>query len=236
LARRKLVNTTLITGANRGLGLEFARQYAADGWHVLAACRNPDDADALQRLAREAPGRFGILKIDVTDAGSIRRAVAPLTQSIDLLLNSAGIMGARGQATGRVDYEDWARVLDVNAMGPMRMVEGLVDQVAQSSRRLIVTITSGMGSLADNTSGGYIPYRTSKAAVNMAMRSAAVDLARRHVTCVLLNPGWVKTDMGGAGAKLTPQQSVTAMRGLIERLGPADTGKFYNYDGGEYAW
>jgi len=127
-------------------------------------------------------------------------------------------------------------VLDVNVLGPARMTEAFLERVAQSSRRTIVTITSGMGSLADNTSGGYIPYRTSKAAVNMVMRSAAIDLARQRITCVVINPGWVKTDMGGRGATLTPEQSVSAMRRLIERLGPKDSGRFHNYDGREYPW
>jgi NAD(P)-dependent dehydrogenase (short-subunit alcohol dehydrogenase family) len=121
-------------------------------------------------------------------------------------------------------------------MGPARMTEAFAQRVAQSSRRTIVTITSGMGSLADNTSGGYLPYRTSKAAVNMVMRCAAIDLARRHIICVVINPGWVKTDMGGRGATLTPEKSVTAMRRVIDKLGPRDSGKFYNYDGDEYPW
>jgi NAD(P)-dependent dehydrogenase (short-subunit alcohol dehydrogenase family) len=118
----------------------------------------------------------------------------------------------------------------------MRMCEAFLDRVARSDRRLIVTITSGMGSLADNTSGGYIAYRTSKAAVNMAMRTAAIDLKSRGISCVVLNPGWVKTDMGGPNAKLTPEQSVTAMRRVIAELGPNESGRFYNYDGREYPW
>ena len=121
-------------------------------------------------------------------------------------------------------------------MGPLRVTEAFVDNVARSTRKLVVTITSGMGSIADNTSGGSIAYRSSKAAVNMVMRSAAVDLARRGISCVLVNPGWVRTDMGGAGATLSPKESVTALRRLIETLGPAQSGKFFNYDGREYAW
>ena len=121
-------------------------------------------------------------------------------------------------------------------MGPLRVLEAFTDNLARSERRLVVTITSGMGSLADNTSGGSVAYRSSKAAVNMVMRSAAIDLAPRGITCVLINPGWVKTDMGGPDAMLSPQQSVSAMRRLIETLGPNDSGKFYNYDGREYPW
>jgi len=121
-------------------------------------------------------------------------------------------------------------------MGPARMCEAFADHLARSARQLVVTITSGMGSLADNSSGGSILYRTSKAAVNMLMRSAAIDLRPRGIACVLLNPGWVKTDMGGPNARLSPEQSVSAMRGLIAGLGPDDSGRFYNYDGREYPW
>jgi NAD(P)-dependent dehydrogenase (short-subunit alcohol dehydrogenase family) len=121
-------------------------------------------------------------------------------------------------------------------MGPLRVLESFADHVARGERRLVVTITSGMGSLADNTSGGSIAYRSSKAAVNMVMRSAAIDLAPRGFTCVLLNPGWVRTDMGGPKAPLSLQESVTAMRRLIETFGPNQSGKFYNYDGREYPW
>ncbi len=121
-------------------------------------------------------------------------------------------------------------------MGPLRVLESFIDHIARSERRLVVTITSGMGSIGDNTSGGSIAYRSSKAAVNMVMRSAAIDLASRRVTCVVVNPGWVKTDMGGPNATLTPQESVTAMRRLIATLGPDHSGKFYHYDGSEYPW
>src|SRR3982074_1765331 len=127
-------------------------------------------------------------------------------------------------------------MLNVNTMGPLRALEAFSNNIARSERRLVVTITSGMGSLADNTSGGSIAYRSSKAAVNMVMRSAAIDLAPRRITCVLVNPGWVRTDMGGPKAPLSPQESVTAMRRLIETLGPDQSGNFYNYDGCECPW
>ena len=229
--------SVLITGANRGLGLEFARQYAADGWGVYAASRNPAAAEQPRDLAQQAPDRLTVVAMDVTDAASIRTAARQLRDTaIDVLINNAGISGAGGQVTGKVDYESWARVLDVNMMGPLRVTEAFVDQLARSERRLVVTITSGMSSLSDNTSGGSIAYRSSKAGVNMVMRSAALDLAPRGISCVVVNPGWVKTDMGGPGARLTAQQSVAALRRLIETFGPAHSGKFYNYDGREYPW
>jgi NAD(P)-dependent dehydrogenase (short-subunit alcohol dehydrogenase family) len=231
------MRSTLITGANRGLGLEFARQYLADGWQVYAACRDPDSASELRRLADASDAKLQILALDVTDPASVQAAAAELEgQTIDLLLNNAGIGGPRGQTIGNIDYEAWAKVLDVNTMGPLRVSEAFVDHVAQSERKLIVTITSGMGSLADNTSGGACAYRSSKAAVNMVMRSLAIDLALRGITCVVINPGWVRTDMGGPEATLTPAESVTQLRRLIETLEPAQSGKFFNYDGREYAW
>jgi NAD(P)-dependent dehydrogenase (short-subunit alcohol dehydrogenase family) len=227
----------LITGANRGLGLEFARQYSADGWQVFAACRNPATAQTLHRLAKDTKGKLTVVAIDVTDLESVRSAARHLSNTaIDVLINNAGISGASQQTTGNVDYEAWARVFDVNTMGPLRLIEAFSDHVARSERRLVVTITSGMGSITDNTSGGSHAYRTSKAAVNMVTRSAAIDLAPRRIACVVVNPGWVKTDMGGSAARMTPEQSVSALRRLIEKLGPEQSGKFYNYDGREYPW
>jgi len=229
--------SVLITGANRGLGLEFARQYVADGWQVFAACRDPSSASELRRLAAARDQKLKIMALDVTDGASIRAAAAELDgQAIDLLLNNAGIMGTRGQTIGNMDYEAWAKVLEANTMGPMRVSEEFVDQVARSGRKLIVTLTSGMGSLADNTSGGSIAYRSSKAAVNMVMRSLAIDLAPRGITCVVVNPGWVQTDMGGTNATLTTAESVTKLKSLFETLGPAQSGKFFNYNGREYPW
>jgi NAD(P)-dependent dehydrogenase (short-subunit alcohol dehydrogenase family) len=229
--------SALITGANRGLGLEFARQYLAEGWQVYVTCRDPDSASELQRLADASDDKLQILALDVTDPASVKSAAAELDgQAIDLLLNNAGIGGPRGQTIGNIDYEAWMKVLDVNTMGPMRVSEAFVDHVAKSERKLIVTLTSGMGSLADNTSGGSIAYRSSKAAVNMVMRSLAIDLAPRGIVCVVVNPGWVQTEMGGTHATLTPAQSVTKLRSLIETLGPAQSGKFFNYNGREYAW
>jgi NAD(P)-dependent dehydrogenase (short-subunit alcohol dehydrogenase family) len=229
--------STLITGANRGIGLEFARQYLADGWQVYAACRDPSSASDLHRLVDTGNHKLRILALDVTDSFSTKAAAAELDgQAIDLLLNNAGVMGARDQTIGNIDYDAWAKVLDANTMGPMRVSEAFIDNVARSDRKLIVTLTSGMGSLADNTSGGSIAYRSSKAAVNMVMRSMAIDLAPRGITCVVVNPGWVQTAMGGPHAKITPAESVTKLRRLIETLGPPQSGKFFNYDGKEYPW
>ena len=225
----------LITGANRGLGFEFARQYGADGWRVFATCRHPIAAAALQELVARA-GMVRIIPLDVKNLESVRQAATRIEEPIDILINSAGIGGNRDEKTGNVDYESWREVLNVNTMGPLRVTEAFVDHLARSERKLVVTITSGMGSITDNTSGGSIPYRSSKAAVNMVMRTVSIDLAPRGITSVVINPGWVKTDMGGSSAPVTPTESVSAMIGLIGKLGPTESGKFFNHDGREYPW
>ena len=229
--------TILVTGANRGLGLEFARQYAADGWQVFAACRAPNAARELQQVAAESNGRLRVLEMDVTNTTSIQAAAAGLKgEAIDLLLNNAGVGGPPGQRIGGLDYAAWARVLDTNTLGPMRVVEAFLENIAKSGLKQVVTITSGMGSLEDNTSGGSYAYRSSKAAVNMVMKSLSIDLAPRGITFVVVNPGWVRTDMGGSRGKLSPEESIQSLRTVIAALRPEDSGKFLNYTGKTYPW
>jgi len=232
-----MTRTILVTGANRGLGLEFARQYAADGWQVYAACRAPNDAKELQKAAAASGGQMHLLALDVTDTTSVRSAAGALGgEAIDVLVNNAGVGGPRDERLGRLDYAAWERVLDVNTLGPMRVIEAFVDDVANSREKKIVTITSGMGSIADNTSGGSYAYRTSKAAVNMVAKSLSLDLAPRGIICIVMNPGWVRTDMGGPRGTLAPAESIQAMRQVIAGLKPGDTGKFFNYNGKGYPW
>jgi len=229
--------TVLITGANRGIGLEFTRQYAADGWQVFAGARNLDSANDLKQLAKDAQQRVQLLTIDVTKAETIADAVARVGNSdIDILINCAGVYGSSRQQLGNLDYRAWTQVLDTNTLGPVRVTEAFLENVARSDRKWIITITSGMGSISDNTSGGFIAYRTSKAAVNMAMQTLSIDLGSRGICCLLMNPGWVKTRMGGPNARITPTESVSGMRKVIESLTPSQSGKFFSYDGREYAW
>lgn len=230
-------HAVLVTGANRGLGLEFARQYAADGWLVFAGCRSPEDARELNELTGRSGGRIRAVAIDVTSAASVKAAAARLKgQALDVLINNAGVGGLRSERLGGLDYAAWARVLDANTLGPMRVVEAFVDHVARGRDRRIVTITSGMGSITDNTSGGSYAYRSSKAAVNMVIKSLALDLAPKGITCIVMNPGWVRTDMGGPRGTLAPEESIRAMRAVIGKLKPGDSGKFFNYDGKTYPW
>lgn len=229
--------TVLITGANRGLGLEFARQFAAAGWRVHAGCRNPDAADALNGLAAEAAGAMTVHRLDVTNDEQIAAVAQELEdEGIDLLLNNAGVYGSQRKDFGDIDYASWTDTLCANALAPMRIAEAFVGHVARGRRKLIVCISSKMGSMADNAGGGSYIYRSSKAALNAVVKSLAVDLKDRGLTVVAFHPGWVATDMGGPKALLSPTESVTAMRALIERLAPADSGSFLNYDGSELPW
>jgi len=173
----------------------------------------------------------------VSDLASVRAAAQALAGTpIDLLINNAGVGSPRGQRLGALDYAAWARVLDVNTLGPMRVTEAFLEHVAAGDQKKVVTITSGMGSIADNGSGGSYAYRSSKAAVNMVVKSLSIDLAPRGITCIVMNPGWVRTDMGGPGGKISPAESISGMRRVIGTLKPADTGKFFNHDGGVYPW
>ncbi|MCH7931701.1 MAG: SDR family oxidoreductase [Proteobacteria bacterium] len=227
----------LITGANRGLGLAFARHYAAAGWRVHAGYRDPDAADALAAVASNAAGRVSVHRLDVADAAEIAALAESLRdEALDVLLNNAGLSGGRFRTFGKTDYGLWEETLRVNTLAPLRMAEAFVGHVARSERRLIVFISSRMGSISDNMNGGAYVYRSSKAALNAVVKSMAVDLKRRGIGVVALHPGWVATDMGGSAAPLSPAESVDGMAAVIERLTPADSGRFLSYDGSAIPW
>ena len=230
--------TTLITGANRGIGLELARQYAVDGWRVLACCRQPEKAEALSKLATEHPESMLVQALDVTDPEQIGNLAALLAnESIDVLINNAGYYpDSDSKGFGHTDYEEWAQAFRINAMAPLKMAEAFVSNVARSQLRIIATLSSKMGSMADNTSGGSYQYRSSKAAVNMVNKSLSHDLKGEGITTVVFHPGWVQTDMGGPNALITVEQSVSGIRKVIGQLALADSGKFFSYDGQEIPW
>jgi NAD(P)-dependent dehydrogenase (short-subunit alcohol dehydrogenase family) len=224
------MSTVLITGANRGLGLEFARQYAASGSTVIAACREPHKASQLS----EIPG-IELCTLDVASAASVSDLAAALRgRPIDILINNAGLL-SEGSA-GKSDPEAVLQMLRVNTLGPLMLSEALLSNVATSTRKLIVTVSSDLGSLSGNVSGGNLGYRVSKAAVNMVMRTLAIEFKPRNVACILLTPGWVRTDMGGSKAPLSPTQSVTGMCRVIERLGARDSGRWLDHSGQECHW
>ncbi len=238
--------SVLITGANRGIGLAFAHSFAADGWRVHACCRDPDGAEDLAALSAEmaradtasadTAGAVTLHRLDVTDGSRIAGLSRELAdEAIDVLVNNAGVMGPR-TGFGEMDYDGWLPVFETNTLAPMRMAEGFVEQVAKSGRKLIVNISSIMGSLGENAGGGAIIYRSSKAALNMVSKSLSAELAPRGITVIVFHPGWVSTDMGGPDAAVTPGESVEGMRAVIERVTPNDSGRFFNFDGHEIQW
>ncbi len=232
------MKTTLITGANRGIGLEFSRQFAADGWCVLACSRHPEKSDALNKLAAKYPEQITVHALDVADHEQIKRLAQTLAnKSIDLLISNAGVYsGPKGCSFGDIDYEAWAYTFLVNTMAPLRMAEAFTPQITRSSKKIIVTITSKMGSVADNSRGGSYIYRSSKSAVNMVVKSLAIDLRSIGIIAVLLHPGWVRTDMGGPSGLISTKQSVSGMRNVICQLVLSDSGKFIAYDGQIIPW
>ena len=227
------MSTVLVTGANRGIGLEFVRQYLADGWRVLATCRNPRAAKDLAGLR----GDIQVHALDVTDHSAIEDLGATLKrEAIDVLINNAGVYGPRSSALRNVDYLGWAEVFQINTMGALKVSETFLDHVARSDLKRIVALTSKMGSMADNRSGGSYVYRSSKAALNAVMKSLAVDLAPRGILVGILHPGWVRTDMGGPGALIDAEVSVSGMRKVISSFRPDTSGSFFNYDGSPIPW
>lgn len=232
------MKTLLITGANRGIGLEFCKQYASEGWRVLACSRRPERSDALNTLAASHDKQITVHALDVGDHAQIDRLAQSLSdESLDLLINNAGIYTASPKrAFDNADYEAWMRAFLINTMAPLKMVQAFVPQIARSDQKTIVTISSKMGSIEENTSGGSYMYRSSKAAVNMVVKSLAIDLKSAGITSVALHPGWVKTDMGGTNALISATESVSGMRHVISCLTPADSGKFIAYDGKIVPW
>ena len=228
--------TVLITGANRGLGLGLTKHYALDGWQVIATCRDPGQSDDLNAFAA-SNDKVSVHALNVTDAASVAALKRDLgDRPIDLLFNNAGRLGNRArQAFGDIDYDSWRAELEVNLLGPTRVVESFVDNVAASDRKQVAVVSSAMGSLTE-AAGGYYPYRTSKAAVNMAVRAMATDLANLGISVFTFHPGWVRTNMGGPSAAVSPEDSAAGLAKVLAGLGPQDTGRFLRYDGGEIDW
>lgn len=230
------MSTLFITGANRGIGLELVKVFAAKGWRVLACCRHPEGAAELQSLAAAASG-VTIHRLEVTDAGQIAALATELAGTpIDILLNNAGIKGPEQQGFGQSDETGWLETFRVNTIAPMRLTEAFIEQVAASERRIVATMGSVMGSIAENTSGDSYAYRTSKAAVHMLMKGLAVDLAARGILTVSLHPGWVRTSMGGDSAPVAPADSAAGLAEVLLGLSKEQSGGLYDFEGQERPW
>ncbi|MSO75986.1 MAG: SDR family oxidoreductase [Alphaproteobacteria bacterium] len=224
--------TVLITGANRGIGLALATQYAGAGWRVHATARDPKSARELRALA----GDVHVLALDANDDGSIRTLAGNLKgEAIDVLFNNAGIAARQASSLGHLDAAAWAEAFRVNAIAPVLIAEALANSVAASRQKKMAMVSTQLGSIALNGGGRYA-YGSSKAALNMAGVSLARDLRGRGIAVVLLHPGHVRTDMGGSSAPVSPAASATGMRRVVDDLTLAGSGQFINYDGMKIPW
>ena len=224
------MTTIMITGANRGLGLEFARQFYSKECRVIATCRNPKNANELNAI-----GDIDIHSLDVTDDKSVANLADKLRgENIDILINNAGVIGQR-EGFGRLDYDIWAETMDTNVFGPMRVAEAFRDNVMNSEKKQMIFITSRMGSITEAVPNAYV-YRSSKAALNMAVKCLSAELAEQGLIAVLFHPGHVQTDMGGQAAPVMPHTSIEGMKNQIVALTRDDNGRFLSYDGHQIPW
>ena len=225
--------SVLISGASRGLGLEFVKQYAAEGWQVHAACRDPAHAKGLQSIG----GDLSVHKLEATEKASLDAlALAVKSVALDLMIANAGVQGPRGMTPELVDRESWLETLAVNTIAPVALAGALRRNLEKGQQKKVVAISSRLGSIASNGTGGLYVYRSAKAALNAAWHSLAIDWRDAGMICVVLHPGWVATDMGGPSADIQPPESVTGMRQVIAGLTPSSSGRFFSYDGAEIPW
>jgi NAD(P)-dependent dehydrogenase (short-subunit alcohol dehydrogenase family) len=222
--------TVLVTGANRGIGLEYARQFAARGYQVIGTARDPADAKELSEVADR------VEQLDVTDPASVAGLAKRLDGvSIDILVNNAGVFDRSDVSLDKVDFQMMERTLAVNTIGPLRVVQALLPNLRKGKRKTIASMSSQLGSI-ENSNGRWYAYRSSKAALNQINRTMSAELAAEGFVCVVLHPGWVRTDMGGPGATYSPEESVSGLVAVIEKLGPADNGRFYDFKGNPIPW
>ena len=223
-------DTYVVTACNRGLGLEFARQLSARGARVIATCREPAAAPELGGLGVD------VHELDVNDVAAVERFAAALAgEPIDVLINNAGV-GVRSRPLESVDFDEMMHFFAVNSVAPLRLVQALLPQLRAGKGRKVVNLTSRMGSIEDNSSGAAYAYRASKAALNMETRSLAIDLRAAVFVCVVLHPGWVATDMGGANAPEQVADSIKGMLEVIDGLEAGDSGEFFDFTGARVPW
>jgi len=224
----------MITGANRGIGYALVSQYAADGARVFSCCRNPKSVDKLQSLEAKSGGRVTIHQLDVTDPSDISKLKQEIGSTpIDILINNAGI--SDGRETEVVDYDLWEKAFRVNSIAPHRVSTAFRANLAAGTDKKLATISSHLGSIADNT-GGRTAYRASKAAVNQVMKGLSAEYRLDGITVIILHPGWVRTDMGGPQAPVSPADSARGLKQVIAAATLLNTGKFIDYQGKELPW
>jgi NAD(P)-dependent dehydrogenase (short-subunit alcohol dehydrogenase family) len=226
----------LITGANRGIGLELARAYAKGGERVFACCRAPDKAKALDDLAGVSGGRVTIHGMDVGEGASIEAAARAIGDApIDILINNAGVVGGEPQSLQSIDFDAWIDAFRVMTLGPFRVVRAFLPNLKRAAAPKVMTLTSQIGA-STWPFGAYYAYGSAKAAVNRVMQSLARDLKGDNIAVAMVHPGWVRTDMGGPNAEISVEESAGGIRNVIAGLGLADTGKFFKWNGDIHPW
>jgi NAD(P)-dependent dehydrogenase (short-subunit alcohol dehydrogenase family) len=228
----------LVTGANRGLGLEFTRQLLARGTRVVAACRQPGRALKLTELAAAHPGRLSVLPLDLNKERSIvglAHETGMLIDALDVLINNAGVL-VSGERYGELEAKTFTDTFATNVIGPLLLTQALTPLLAHGAASRVINLSSDLGSLTDTKALHTPSYAISKAALNMMTRLTAAELGVRGIIVISMNPGWVKTDMGGAGAPLEPQDSVRGLRKVLAGLRPGDSGRFFSHDGSAIPW
>jgi NAD(P)-dependent dehydrogenase (short-subunit alcohol dehydrogenase family) len=228
------METIVITGANRGIGLELSRLFLQAGKQVVAACRRPDMAEDLRNLT----GALEIYQLDASSGASIGAFAEQLKgRSIDVLINNAGVYGGQQQGLADMDYAEWLRTFEINTLAPLHLAASLLPNLKLAKRPRIVTVSSQMGAFnVPGMGGGMYAYRSSKAAVSKVMQTLAEDLQADGIIVCPVHPGWVRTDMGGAQATLSVEESGGGLFRLIDGLTPAQSGRFWRWDGSEHPW
>jgi len=225
--------TVLITGANRGIGLELVHQYSGCGWQVIAAARDIDSAAELNQLAENRD--IDVVALDVVSDQQIDQLRQFLQgRTLDLLIHNAGVYGPKSVAFGELNREAWREVLEVNTISPLMVVQALEQNIKQGGT--VALVSSKVGSIEDNGSGGGYYYRSSKTALNQVVKSLSIDLSGRGLKVLALHPGWVQTRMGGPNALISAEQSSVGLMRVIEKAEMADSGRFFNYDGSSIPW
>lgn len=229
------METIFITGANRGLGLALCEYFLARNWRVLATCRKPQAAESL--LALQAMGNLELLRLEVSNAEELADCCRQLAGTpIDVVVNNAGVMGGDHQGLRDMDYAAWQQTLDINVLAPFRIITSLLPNLELSPRPRVITLSSQMGAFGLNLGTGSYAYRSSKSAVSKVMQVMAMELRDSGVVVCPVHPGWVKTDMGGSSAKITPEESAAGLYALINRLTLKESGRFWTWDGREHVW
>ena len=226
----------LITGANRGLGLGFVKKYLEKNVNVLCTTRDISGSKELLECKERYPNNIEIFELDLLKENGAKTLANQLNgMPIDILINNAGV-GSSNQHFEAVSSKPWLEVLKVNLIAPLIITQSLIENVKKSSAKKIYFLSSQLGSIGDNTSGGMYIYRSSKTGLNQVVKSLSVDLKPKGITVVSLHPGWVKTDMGGPNAPVSIDESIKGMMQVIDKTDIRDTGRFLNYDGKELPW